>query len=74
VKKLVGDFDFAVVEECFAYDECEKYSPFVRARKAVFTAEYEKPLSSFCPEARKLRFSTIKKGYDLFAMPWRPCA
>jgi hypothetical protein len=73
VKKLVGDFDFAVVEECFAYDECEKYSPFVRAGKAVFTAEYEKPLASFCPEAKKLRFSTIKKGYDLFAKPWRPC-
>jgi hypothetical protein len=74
VRKLVKDFDFAVVEECFAYDECEKYSPFVRARKAVFTAEYEKPLSSFCPRARELRFSTIKKGYDLFAKPWRPCA
>jgi hypothetical protein len=73
VRRLVGDFDFAVVEECFAYDECEMFSPFVEAGKAVFTAEYEKPRSSFCPEAMELRFSTIKKGYDLFARPWQPC-
>ena len=73
VRTLVGGFDFAVVEECFAYDECEKYSPFVDAGKAVFSAEYEGALSSFCPRAKRLRFSTIRKGYDLFAEPWKPC-
>ncbi len=73
VRALVARFDFAVVEECFAYDECEKYSPFVEAGKAVFSAEYEGSPSSFCPQARRLRFSTIGKGYDLFAEPWRPC-
>ena len=72
--RLVADFDFAVVEECFAYDECEKFSPFVEAGKAVFSAEYEGSPSDFCPRARALRFSTIEKGYDLFARPWRPCA
>ena len=72
--RLVGDFDFAVVEECFAYDECEKFKPFIAAGKAVFSAEYEGSPSVFCPRAKKLRFSTIKKGYDLFARPWRPCA
>jgi hypothetical protein len=74
VRRLVGNFDFAVVEECFGYDECEKYSPFVEAGKAVFSAEYEAKPASFCPQARRLRFSTIKKGYDLFAKPWRPCS
>jgi hypothetical protein len=74
VQALVGSFDFAVVEECFGYDECEKYSPFVVAGKAVFSAEYEAKPASFCPQARKLRFSTIKKGYDLFAKPWQPCS
>lgn len=73
VRRLVDDFDFAVVEECFAYDECGRYSPFVEAGKAVFTAEYEGLPAGFCPQARRLRFSTIKKGYDLFARPWRPC-
>ena len=72
--RLVADFDFAVVEECFAYDECEKFSPFVEAGKAIFSAEYEGSPSDFCPRARALRFSTIEKGYDLFARPWRPCA
>lgn len=73
VKQLVGDFDFAVVEECFSYDECERFSPFVEAGKAVFVAQYEEPLSSFCPQSLELRFATIKKGYDLFAKPWQPC-
>jgi hypothetical protein len=73
VGSLVGDFDFAVVEECFEYDECQKFSPFIEAGKAVFSAEYEGSPSSFCPRARELRFATIKKGYDLFAKPWQPC-
>jgi hypothetical protein len=73
VRQLVDDFDFAVVEECFAYDECGMFSPFVAAGKAVFVAEYGKPLASICVEARELRFSVIKKGYDLFAKPWQPC-
>lgn len=73
VRQLLDDFDFAVVEECFTYDECEKFSPFVEAGKAVFVAQYEEPLSSFCPRSLQLRFATIKKGYDLFAKPWKPC-
>ncbi len=73
VRSLVRDFDFAVVEECFEYDECQKFSPFIEAGKAVYSAEYEGSPASFCPKARKLGFSTIGKGYDLFARPWRPC-
>jgi hypothetical protein len=73
VKQLLGDFDFAVVEECFSYDECERFSPFVEAGKAVFVAQYEEPLASFCQQSLQLRFATIKKGYDLFAKPWQPC-
>lgn len=73
VRGLLGAFDFAVVEECFAYDECGKFSPFVAAGKAVFEAEYEGSPSSYCPAAEGLRFSSIGKGYDLFARPWRPC-
>lgn len=48
------------------------FSPFVAAGKAVFVAEYEKP-PSICAEAEELRFSVIRKGYDLFAKPWRLC-
>jgi hypothetical protein len=73
VGQLVGRFDFAVVEECFAYDECGMFSPFVAAGKAVFVAEYEEPLAAICDQAGRLRFSVIRKGYDLFARPWKSC-
>ena len=62
-----------MVEQCFEYDECQKFSPFIEADKAVYSAEYERSPASFCPQARKLGFSAIGKGYDLFARPWRPC-
>jgi hypothetical protein len=73
VRQLLGAFDFAVVEECFAYDECARFSPFVAAGKAVFAAEYEAAPASFCPQALALGFSAIGKSYDLFAQPWQPC-
>jgi hypothetical protein len=73
VGQLVGRFDFAVVEECFAYDECGAFGPFVAAGKRVFVAEYSEPLTAICAEAENLRFSVIHKDYDLFARPWEPC-
>ena len=72
-RQLVGDFDFAVVEQCFQYDECGQYTAFTARGKAVFEAEYELDPGEFCPRARALRFSAIAKSYDLFARPWRPC-
>jgi hypothetical protein len=70
---LLGRFDFAIVEECFQYEECDSFEPFVRARKAVFETEYELEPSAYCDEAKALGFSSIRKSYDLFARPWRPC-
>jgi hypothetical protein len=74
VGQLLPSFDFAVVEECFAYEECGKFSPFVEAGKRVLVAEYSEPLAAICAEAERLRFSVIHKGYDLFARPWAACA
>lgn len=73
VKQLVGRFDFAIVEECFQYDECGYYQPFVNRDKAVFEAEYELSPDEFCAAAAALGFSAIRKSYDLFAQPWEPC-
>jgi hypothetical protein len=73
VRQLVSSFDFAVVEECFAYEECGRFSPFVAAGKRVFVAEYTEPLRAICDQAERLRFSVIHKDYDLFARPWEPC-
>lgn len=70
VKNLVNDYDFAIVEECFAYKECGKYSPFVEAGKAVFLAEYNtRNMATKCQSAARLDFSMIFKRLDLDA--WR---
>lgn len=70
VKSLVNDFDFAVVEECFAYGECGKYSPFVEAGKPVFVAEYNtRNKATKCERADRLDFDLIFKRLDLDA--WR---
>ncbi len=71
--QLIGDFDFAIVEECFHYDECGDYRTFVEHGKAVFEAEYESEPAEYCGAARAIEFSAIRKSYDLFARPWRPC-
>ncbi|MCB0828622.1 MAG: endo alpha-1,4 polygalactosaminidase [Solirubrobacterales bacterium] len=71
--KLVDSFDFAVVEQCFQYDECGQYRPFIRAGKAVFEVEYEIANRRFCRASQRARFSAIGKEYDLYARPWRPC-
>ncbi len=72
VADLVDVFDFAINEQCFQYDECDELTPFVRAHKAVFTAEYELDPADFCPDARARGFSSMRKHLDLDA--WRqPC-
>jgi hypothetical protein len=72
-RQLVGLFDFAVVEECFQYEECGFYRPFVKRGKAVFETEYELEPAKFCAAAEAIDFSAIRKSLDLFAQPWRPC-
>jgi len=69
VPQLVGDFDFAVDEQCAEYQECDELLPFVAADKAVFEAEYNLPPSAFCATARRLRFSAVLKHLSLDA--WR---
>ncbi|MEU3458321.1 endo alpha-1,4 polygalactosaminidase [Streptomyces sp. NPDC006733] len=72
IPELVGDFDFAVSEECAEYGECDRLTPFIAADKAVFHAEYAVPTARFCPTARRLRLSSMLKHLNLDA--WRqPC-
>jgi hypothetical protein len=71
--ELARSFDFAIVEQCFQYDECGLYRQFVDDGKAVFEAEYELEPSEYCDTAKALGFSAIRKSYELFARPWRPC-
>jgi hypothetical protein len=72
VENLVVDFDFAVNEECVAYDECRELMPFIHAGKAVLHVEYSLALSEICPVTRPLFFSSMRKPLDLTA-PREPC-
>lgn len=67
VLELVDHFDFAVNEECFSYRECELLTPFVRAGKAVFGAEYELSTAAFCSQANALNMDFIRKDLALGA-------
>jgi hypothetical protein len=72
VAALVGDFDWALNEQCYAYDECELLLPFVEAGKAVFGVEYDGDPAAFCPALNALDFDWLYKKLDLDA--WRqPC-
>lgn len=72
VADLVDDFDFAVNEQCFQYDECRLLLPFIRQRKAVLHVEYHVPLNRFCRVTSRLGFSSMEKHLDLGR--WRrPC-
>ncbi|TQS45634.1 endo alpha-1,4 polygalactosaminidase [Cryptosporangium phraense] len=69
VPDLVNDFQFAVNEECLAYDECSELKPFVDAGKAVFHVEYsDEPCRKTTPPG----FSSLRKNLELDAFV-RPC-
>jgi len=72
VSALVDSFEFAVNEECAAYDECEELRPFIQAGKAVFHVEYETPPARFCAATKALGFSSLHKNLELDAAR-EPC-
>ena len=63
--ELVDCFDFAIVEDCFYYKECNFTRPFIINGKPVFDAEYILTPDEFCEEARKLNISAIHVPLDL---------
>src|SRR3990172_113402 len=69
VEQLGPDFDWALNEECAAFDECEALVPFIEAGKAVFHVEYDLDTTEFCALTTGLGFSSLQKHLDLDA--WR---
>jgi len=61
VKELEPYFDWALNEQCFEYEECEKLLPFVGAGKAVFGVEYYLDVDEFCDQANAMNFSWLRK-------------
>ena len=72
IAELEPSFDFAINEECHAFDECTAYAPFVQAGKAVLNVEYAAPSGDVCDRAGDLGLSTVVKELDL-AAPLRGC-
>lgn len=70
---LAPAFDFAIVEECVTWNECDRYSAFTKAGKPVYVVEYEGSRSRTCTVTDRLGFSAIVKTYDLHAQPWTAC-
>lgn len=73
VAALVGDFDFAVNEQCHEYAECNQLRPFIAAGKPVFNAEYANRYqtnsggarTTLCTTARTESFRTLVLPLDL---------
>ncbi len=72
VAALEPHFDWALNEQCFQYDECDRLRPFTAAGKAVFVAEYELAPEAFCPAARAAGFMAMRKPLEL-GPPREPC-
>ena len=66
---LVDYFDWALNEQCFQYNECNNYSIFTNAGKAVFGVEYQGSAANFCPQANAMQLFWLKKKLSLNA--WR---
>lgn len=67
VADLVGNFDFALNEQCFRFRECAVLSTFVNAGKAVFNVEYERKPEQFCSQANSMNFNSLYKNVELDA-------
>lgn len=74
VNTLHADFDWALNEECLAYNECNRLQPFLNDGKAVFHTEYvnsraQGPAKAqqVCADPRRAGFSTLIKTWDLDA-------
>lgn len=74
LEALVGYYDFAVNEQCFQYDECERYSVFTDSNKPVFNAEYPEEdasldnaqsVEALCAEADADSIQTLILPLDL---------
>lgn len=72
ISDLVNYFDWALNEECIAYEECELNQPFIDAGKSVFHVEYvdnetegEELANSVCESESLVGHSTLIKTWDL---------
>lgn len=69
VETLAPVFDMSVSEQCFEFDNCVDYQPFLDAGKPVFNAEYARRFladsAPICARSREMGLSTLVLPLDL---------
>jgi len=67
IGELVDEFDWALNEQCFEFDECDQLAPFIAAGKAVFEVEYggKATADAVCADANARDFDTLVKQMEL---------
>ncbi|MAT42141.1 MAG: endo alpha-1,4 polygalactosaminidase [Anaerolineaceae bacterium] len=66
--ELVEDFDWALVEDCFAEGWCDEYTVFINQGKAVFVLEYSDRFpdkETTCQKAQSLGLTVVFKNRSL---------
>jgi hypothetical protein len=71
IRHLDNHFDFAVVEQCYAYQFCGQFAPYTAKNRLVVDIEYGMPRSKFidsvCPVAARYRETALLKHLSLDA-------
>ncbi len=63
-------YDWALNEECFAFDECATYTPFIDAGKAVFHVEYVDALADGQDLADQICGASAVDGFSTLIKEW----
>ena len=71
--KLATVFDWAMNEQCYQYDECDKLKPFIANKKPVYIAEYEYDSTKYCTRANADGFMLAVYNLDLAGKTFKPC-
>jgi hypothetical protein len=64
-QRLVDKFDFELDEQCQEYSECDSFTEFSKAGKAIFDVEYKANLTLNCSQFGSLSINALKKDLDL---------
>ena len=71
--QLEPDFDGVLDEQCNEYSECSSFQPYLRAGKPVLNAEYNLPVSQFCPADNGAGIMGALYNINLDGSTYQPC-
>lgn len=71
--ELAEYFDFAIAEQCFVYNECQLYQPFILRSKPVLAAEYGSYSKAQCSQATDALLSLAFMNQELDGSRFESC-